>query len=115
MLLHDQVRLLRFEIAPSRVELGVHLVHLGLGRIDLRLADILCSQKLPLPPYALGVWLGDGHPVGAGTTTADPEIVVHLEADGLHLVAQEGLSYGLPQGILHERCDDDVRVPVEPG
>jgi replicative DNA helicase len=51
----------------------------------------LPEQELPLPPYALGVWLGDGHSTGARITTADPEIVVYLEADGLRVV---------PQGIL---------------
>jgi replicative DNA helicase len=51
----------------------------------------LPEQELPLPPYALGVWLGDGHSTGARITTADPEIVVYLEADGARVV---------PQGIL---------------
>jgi replicative DNA helicase len=66
--------------------------------VDTRPLD-LPEQPLPLPPYALGVWLGDGHSAGARITTADPEIVVYLEADGLP-VPQGGLSYGLPQGIL---------------
>ncbi len=43
----------------------------------------LPAQELPVPPYALGVWLGDGNTASARITTADPEIVVHLEADGL--------------------------------
>src|SRR5215216_5347637 len=46
----------------------------------------LPTQELPLVPYALGVWLGDGHSAGARITTSDPEIVVHLEADGLWVV-----------------------------
>jgi replicative DNA helicase len=46
-------------------------------------------------PYALGVWLGDGHAAGARITTADPEIVVHLEADGLWVVPGDGLNYSL--------------------
>jgi len=45
----------------------------------------LPDQELPLPPYALGVWLGDGNSASARFTTADPEIVVHLEADGLQV------------------------------
>ena len=55
----------------------------------------LPTQELPLVPYALGVWLGDGHTAGARITTADPEIVVHLEADGLWVVPRGGLSYSL--------------------
>jgi replicative DNA helicase len=55
----------------------------------------LPTQELPLPPYALGVWLGDGHSAAARITTADPEIVVHLEADGLWVVPGTGLTYSL--------------------
>jgi replicative DNA helicase len=67
--------------------------------VDTRPLD-LPEQELPLPPYALGVWLGDGHSAGARITTADPEIVVYLEADGLWVVPRDRLSYGLPQEIL---------------
>jgi replicative DNA helicase len=55
----------------------------------------LPPQELPLPPYALGAWLGDGHSAAARITTADPEIVVHLEADGLWVVPGTGLTYSL--------------------
>jgi replicative DNA helicase len=55
----------------------------------------LSAQELPLAPYVLGVWLGDGHAAGARITTADPEIVVHLEADGLWVVPGGGLNYSL--------------------
>ena len=55
----------------------------------------LPDRELPLTPYALGVWLGDGHSAGARITTADPEIVVHLEADGLWVVPGSGRSYSL--------------------
>src|SRR5215213_28082 len=50
----------------------------------------LPAPDLPLAPYALGVWLGDGHSAAARITTADPEIVVHLEADGLWVVPGRG-------------------------
>ncbi|MGY1712342.1 replicative DNA helicase [Geodermatophilus sp. SYSU D00758] len=43
----------------------------------------LPEADLPLPPYALGVWLGDGTSRAAHFTSADPEIAVHIEADGL--------------------------------
>ncbi|HKO86622.1 MAG TPA: DnaB-like helicase C-terminal domain-containing protein, partial [Actinomycetota bacterium] len=55
----------------------------------------LPAQELPLAPYALGVWLGDGHAAGARITTGDPEIVVHLEADGLWVVPGDGPNYSL--------------------
>lgn len=41
------------------------------------------SRSLPVPPYVLGAWLGDGTSAGASITTADPELVMRLEAEGL--------------------------------
>jgi replicative DNA helicase len=55
----------------------------------------LPARELPLPPYALGAWLGDGHAASARITTADPEIVVYLEADGLRVVPSGRLLYSL--------------------
>ena len=55
----------------------------------------LPEQELPLSPYALGVWLGDGTKAKAQITTADPEIVVHLEAEGLRVLPKDKLHYTL--------------------
>ncbi|WP_366146509.1 replicative DNA helicase [uncultured Pseudokineococcus sp.] len=55
----------------------------------------LPAAELPLPPYALGVWLGDGDSAGARYTSADPEIAMHLEAEGLVVEGQTGLTYVL--------------------
>ncbi len=41
----------------------------------------LPEQQLLLPPYVLGAWLGDGTSQAATLTSADPEIVVRIEAD----------------------------------
>jgi replicative DNA helicase len=43
----------------------------------------LPGADLPLPPYALGVWLGDGTSRAAHFTSNDPEIAVYIESDGL--------------------------------
>ncbi|HEV7871930.1 MAG TPA: replicative DNA helicase [Modestobacter sp.] len=43
----------------------------------------LPEAALPLPPYVLGVWLGDGTSASAHYTSADPEIAAYIEADGL--------------------------------
>jgi replicative DNA helicase len=68
----------------------------------------LAEQELPVSPYALGVWLGDGHSASARITTADPEIVVYLEADGLQVVPRGKLLYGLrlpdPPPIAERSC-----------
>jgi replicative DNA helicase len=42
------------------------------------------KASLPLPPYILGVWLGDGHSASARYTSADPEVAVYFEAEGAH-------------------------------
>ncbi|HEX7105990.1 MAG TPA: DnaB-like helicase C-terminal domain-containing protein, partial [Acidothermaceae bacterium] len=42
----------------------------------------LPEVALPIPPYALGVWLGDGHSASARFTSDDPEIAMHIEDDG---------------------------------
>jgi replicative DNA helicase len=68
----------------------------------------LPEADLPLPPYALGVWLGDGHAACARFTTADPEIGMHLESDGLVVTAQrKKLVYGLSlpvAAVLAQNC-----------
>src|SRR3954470_11440683 len=43
----------------------------------------LPEADLLLPPYALGVWLGDGTSAAAQYTSADPEIAAYIEAEGL--------------------------------
>ncbi|MGY1694156.1 replicative DNA helicase [Geodermatophilus sp. SYSU D00814] len=65
--------------------------------LDLPTAD------LPVPPYALGVWLGDGTSAAAQYTSADPEIAVHIEAEGLVVV---------PTGADRRYS---LRLPARPG
>jgi replicative DNA helicase len=45
----------------------------------------LPERDLAVPPYTLGVWLGDGHPAGARITTADTQIVELVSADGFEI------------------------------
>ena len=42
----------------------------------------LPEAKLPVPPYALGAWLGDRLPPKGGLAAADPEIAMRVEATG---------------------------------
>ena len=57
----------------------------------------LPEADLPIPPYALGVWAGDGSTDSARFTSADPEIVEAVGASGLVAVRQPGgrLNYGM--------------------
>src|SRR6266568_630939 len=48
----------------------------------------LPEADLPIPPYALGCWLGDGHSAGARITAPEPELVMHIEASGLDVLPQ---------------------------
>src|SRR6478735_3262329 len=52
--------------------------------------SVVTAEPLSLPhadvlvdPYALGVWLGDGHSASARFTSADPEIAMRIEGRGL--------------------------------
>jgi replicative DNA helicase len=41
----------------------------------------LPPAELPIPPYTLGVWLGDGTSAAAHFTSADPEIAAYVEGE----------------------------------
>ena len=55
----------------------------------------LPERQLLLPPYVLGVWLGDGHSAGARFTSADPEIPMFVDGQGVHAVPTGRLLYTL--------------------
>ncbi len=62
---------LRCEVADQRLNHSV----LTAGALQLP------ERALPLPPYVLGAWLGDGSSAAAQITSADPELVTYLEAE----------------------------------
>jgi replicative DNA helicase len=41
------------------------------------------ERDLLVPPYTLGAWLGDGASAAAQITSADPELIVRIEAEGI--------------------------------
>ncbi|MGK5449465.1 replicative DNA helicase [Streptomyces radiopugnans] len=43
----------------------------------------LPERALPIPPYTLGAWLGDGSSTAARLTTVDPEILEYVQKDGI--------------------------------
>ena len=53
------------------------------GPADLVLPDV----DLPLDPYVLGAWLGDGHSLSAKITTTDPEILDRIRSAGIEVRA----------------------------
>lgn len=55
----------------------------------------LPEADLPVPPYVLGAWLGDGSSQGGSITTDDPEILDFIREDGF-VVGEEYLTRGEP-------------------
>jgi replicative DNA helicase len=55
---------------------------------SVRVADPLelPDRELPLSPYVLGAWLGDGTSAGSSITTADADIVMRLESEGVEVL-----------------------------
>ncbi|PZF83735.1 replicative DNA helicase [Jiangella anatolica] len=68
----------------------------------------LPDRDLPLPPYALGVWLGDGHSASARFTSDDPEIAAEIRRAGLRVEPRGPRLYSLrlpePAPIAERDC-----------
>ena len=58
-------------------------------------------SEVPLDPYYLGVWLGDGHSNSTGITNVDPEVIDYLSElsvkHDMH-VAKRGISHFITHG-----------------
>lgn len=77
----------------------------------------LPSAELPLDPYVLGAWLGDGHADGGGFTGIDPQIWQEIERAGFEVRHRDdGKSHyiiGLV-GILRELgVHKNKHIPME--
>jgi replicative DNA helicase len=79
------------------------------GRLNhaVRIAEpvSLPPADLPFPPYALGVWLGDGYSDSARFTSADPQIAAEVEAEGMRVTK----SSMIPLGYTIQLPDPPVR------
>src|SRR5262249_26792410 len=60
--------------------------------VNARALD-LPDREFSVAPYTLGAWLGDGTTAAAQITTADPEIVMKIEADGYVAVPSVSARY----------------------
>jgi replicative DNA helicase len=82
----DILRTLRCPGAEGRLNHAVPLT----AALEMPEAD------LPVPPYALGVWLGDGTSNAAQFTSADPEVAEHVAASGVIVTPRRTqLRYGM--------------------
>jgi DNA segregation ATPase FtsK/SpoIIIE-like protein len=56
------------------------------------------EHRLPLAPYPLGAWLGDGHSAGARISAADREVIDGIGADGYAVTKHRApLQYGIAE------------------
>ncbi|GAA3449282.1 replicative DNA helicase [Dactylosporangium matsuzakiense] len=80
---------LRPEIMTT-AEIAATLRHPADGRpnhaVPTTAALQLPDRVLPVGPYTLGAWLGDGHPCAARLTATDPQVVALVEAEGYVVV-----------------------------
>lgn len=60
--------------------------------VNARALD-LPDRELLVPAYTLGAWLGDGASAAAQITTADPELIMRIEADGFVAVPSRSARY----------------------
>lgn len=51
------------------------------------------KQDLPIDPYVLGAWLGDGHSAGPAITTADQELLDECSRRGFSIRKYAGTAY----------------------
>ncbi|MGH8776545.1 MAG: replicative DNA helicase [Jiangellaceae bacterium] len=64
----------------------------------------LPDAELPLPPYVLGSWLGDGDSAGAVFTFNDPEVARHVQDDRIDRTDQWNLNGVLRgMGVLRDK------------
>lgn len=73
----------------------------------------LPEAALPVDPYVLGAWLGDGTTAGAGFTCADMELINEIRAAG-YSVRNGGLKAGPYAWIIGDRVFTD-RANGRPG
>ncbi|GAB1688427.1 hypothetical protein KRM28CT15_02300 [Krasilnikovia sp. M28-CT-15] len=57
-------------------------------------------SDLPVPPYTLGAWLGDGSADGSGFTTADPEMSANKHIPMAYLRSSESQRRALLAGLM---------------
>ncbi|MET0234412.1 MAG: replicative DNA helicase [Kibdelosporangium sp.] len=74
----------------------------------------LPDRDLPIPPYVLGAWLGDGHAASARFTTADPEIICYIEGDGIDALPLGNMLYQLSLPDAYETAERKCVVCGKP-
>lgn len=76
-------------------------------------SPLQCEEReLPVDPYVLGCWLGDGHTRGSGMTLDDDD-VAHFRAEfemaGYPLVSRGGIEYSTSPGPGERALDRELK------
>lgn len=98
-ILHDQRHLRAVGAVRTTAQIADTL-HTADGHVNhsVPVAEPLCLPHVdvPVPPYVLGAWLGDGHSWHAELTTADPQMVTLMRAEGVTLTPRVSrYAYGM--------------------
>lgn len=64
--------------------------------VEIATGLILPYRELPIPPYVLGVWLGDGSSNGPQLTCADSQILEEIQSEGCQIVPYKTASDKTP-------------------
>jgi len=91
----------RFGDEPiTTAEMAASLRDLGRANHSITVCGPLDYPECPLPvaPYTLGAWLGDGHSDGARISSADQEVIEAISADGYAVTKHKArLQYGIAE------------------
>lgn len=71
------------------------------GRHDVGQAEALYYPpiELPIHPYVLGAWLGDGYGSSSQFTCVDPEIIIQLRLSGVTVRHYGDIRYSIASGV----------------
>ncbi|WP_433212383.1 replicative DNA helicase [Dactylosporangium sp. CS-047395] len=100
----------------TTAEIAATLRHPADGRLNHAVRNAAALQlperELPVPAYMLGAWLGDGHSAAARITTADPQVVTLIEADGFRIVPSTAhpMLYGIRAATPGDSLTHDLRA-----
>jgi replicative DNA helicase len=107
---HDPIVTTAQIASTLRVGTDNRLNHCVANALPLDLPPV----SLPLPPYVLGVWLGDGASESASFTSADPEITQLVESEGIR-APKNAARYGYRLQLHEMRSQVAARSCIECG
>ena len=87
------------EWVATTAQLAEHMRYGTAWNHSVAVAGVLAmpEAKLPIPPYVLGAWLGDGHAACARITCSpsDQQVIDEIRAEGVIVRPNKGINFGL--------------------